>query len=161
MAKFYSPSQYKAPASTPAPALMQYKKSGGGGSVMAMMDSIMGDIDLEVQEAKHDEETAQKDYEEAMKDAVAKRSADSKMIVEKTDAKATEETDLESAKAQLRTSEKMLKEAEQKASYTHGMCDQFLKDFEEKKAARESQNKMLAENKAVLHDVKPVFLQRH
>merc|ERR1719235_1501510 len=112
---------------------------------MAMMDSIMGDIDLEVQEAKHDEESAQKDYEEAMKDAVAKRSADSKMIVEKTDQKATEATNLESAKEQLRTSQKMLKEAEKKSSYTHGMCDTFLKNYEEKQSERASQNAMLKE----------------
>jgi len=97
-----------------------------------------------------------KPLEERMQDAVnrAKVAED----LEKATVKRQQVKDAVSEK--VLPLEKMLREAEQKASYAHGMCDQFLKDFEEKKGARESQNKMLAENKAVLHDVKPVFLQR-
>merc|ERR1719387_667171 len=90
MQKFYNPSQYKAPPTTtesaspyglvqasnraapgPAPETFEgeYKKSEGATSVLALMDEMMKDVEMDIQQGKHDEETAQKDYEEAMKEA--------------------------------------------------------------------------------------------
>merc|ERR1719316_2176237 len=96
MNKFYSPSQYKAPPTTtessspygfvqisahraapgaaPETFSGDYKKSESSGGVMAMMDQMMKDVEMDLQEGKHDEADAQKDYEEAMKDAAAKRA---------------------------------------------------------------------------------------
>merc|ERR1719161_1832719 len=95
--KFYQPSLYKAPPTTTVAdspygflqVSSQYKKSDASG-VLAMFDQIVKDVETEMSEAKHDEEVAQKDYEKAMKESTAKRAADSKLIVEKTDAKAVE-----------------------------------------------------------------------
>merc|ERR1719443_1827540 len=104
MNKFYAPDQYVAPetttessspygfvqisASRAAPGAPpetfsgEYKKSESSSGVMAMMDQMMKDVEMDLQAAKHDEADAQKDYEEAMKDAAAKREEDSKLIVE-------------------------------------------------------------------------------
>merc|ERR1719213_176151 len=94
--KFYQPSLYKAPPTTTVAdspygfvqVSSNYKKEDASG-VLAMFDQIVRDVETEMSEAKHDEEVAQKDYEKAMKEATEKR-ADSKPIVEKTDAKAVE-----------------------------------------------------------------------
>merc|ERR1719158_2657076 len=111
MNKFYAPSEYKAPPTTtvsdspygfvqlsarmlradpgPAPETFgEYKKSDGSTGVMAMMDQMIKDVELDIQEGKHDEADAQKDYEEEMQDAAEKRAEDSKLMVEKDGTKA-------------------------------------------------------------------------
>merc|ERR1719158_44241 len=107
MNKFYSPSQYKAPPTTtessspygfvqisahraapgaaPETFSGDYKKSEGANGILAMMDQMIKDVEMDLQEGKHDEADAQKDYEEAIEDAAAKRAEDSKLIVEKND----------------------------------------------------------------------------
>merc|ERR1719443_1090422 len=117
MNKFYAPDQYVAPETTtessspygfvqisshraapgPPPETFsgEYKKSESSGGVMAMMDQMMKDVEMDLQSAKHDEADAQKDYEEAMKDAAAKREEDSKLIVEKGAAKAEQVVNLQ------------------------------------------------------------------
>merc|ERR1719265_1089965 len=172
MAKFYSPSTYKAPPTTTVadspygllqqpegPPSGEVKKNAGGTGVMAMMDQIIKDVEMEMQEAKHEEESAQKDYEEAMKDAAEKRPADSKIIVEKTDAKATAETNLQTTRTSLASTRQQLREAGKKVNYLHGMCDQFLADYEEKTKSRAAENDLLKEQQQVVAQAAPVFLQ--
>merc|ERR1719498_86961 len=72
------------------------KKNEGGGNIIAMMDQMIKDVEMDIQEGKHDEEYAQKDYEREMKDAATKRSDDSKLMVEKNGAKADEQTNAQS-----------------------------------------------------------------
>merc|ERR1719265_2538201 len=68
--KFYQPSLYKAPPTTTVAdspygfvqVSSEYKKSDASG-VLAMFDQIVKDVETEVSELKHDEATAQKDYE--------------------------------------------------------------------------------------------------
>merc|ERR1719160_1592767 len=111
MNKFYNPSLYKeAPkkeeedflqeeeasfaqtrAGQPGPApetFGEYKKSEGSSSIIAMMDQMIKDTEMDIAEGKRDEEEAQKDYEEAMADAATKRTDDSKLIVTKEGEKA-------------------------------------------------------------------------
>merc|ERR1719313_2475198 len=95
--KFYAPDQYKAPETTtessspygfaqvamksrradpgPAPAMPsgEYKKNEQSGGVIAMMDQMIRDVEMDMQEAKMDEAEAQKDYEETMKDGATRR----------------------------------------------------------------------------------------
>merc|ERR1719324_1763219 len=122
MNKFYAPDQYKAPPTTtessspyglvqvaarsrsstggdpgPAPEAPggEYKKSEASGGVMAMMDQMIKDVEMDLQAAKMDEEHSQEDYEEAMKDASVKRAEDSKLMVTKDDEKAEMASKLE------------------------------------------------------------------
>merc|ERR1712008_397154 len=44
------------------------------GSVLAMIDILIGDLDKEMTEAKLDEENGQKDYETMMSESAAKRT---------------------------------------------------------------------------------------
>merc|ERR1719387_762989 len=118
MNKFYNPSLYKeAPkkeeedfvqeeeasfaqtrAGQPGPApetFGEYKKSEGSSSIIAMMDQMIKDTEMDIAEGKRDEEEAQKDYEEAMADAATKRTDDSKLIVTKEGEKAEKTVALE------------------------------------------------------------------
>ena len=58
------------------------KKDGKSNGVMQLMDNMVEELKTEHTEAKHEEETAQKDYEEMMKKSADKRAMDSKTIVE-------------------------------------------------------------------------------
>merc|ERR1712151_667746 len=63
------------------------KKSEESNGVLAMMDSLVADLDKEMQEAEFEEKDAQTEYEQMMRDSAAKRVEDSKAITDKEGAK--------------------------------------------------------------------------
>jgi hypothetical protein len=179
MNKFYQPSLYKAPPTTtvedspygfvqismtakradpgPAPETFkgEYKKSGESTGVIAMMDQMVKDVDMDIKEAKMDEASAQKDYEEAMKDAAAKRAKDSKSIVEKQAAKADEQTNLESVRAERSNKNDQLSITQGKADDLHIDCDHLLANYDEIKTDRATEVDGLKQSKAVLAGATP------
>merc|ERR1719231_418455 len=172
MNKFYQPSLYKAPPTTtvedspygfiqirlrkadpgPAPETFEgeYKKSEGSTNIIAMMGQMARDVENDIQEGKHDEESAQKDYEREMKDAATKRSDDSKLMVEKNGAKADEQTNAQSVRAERSTKREQLNIAQDKLYDLHVDCNHVLTNYDEAKANRAKENDMLAQAKAVL-----------
>merc|ERR1719421_65760 len=182
MNKFYAPSQYKAPPTTTvsdspygliqirahramlgaAPETFSglYQKSDGANNVMAMMDEMVKDVETAIQEGKHDEEDAQKDYEEAMKDAATKRSEDSKLVVEKEGAQADQMVNFENARAGLSTTRDQLSITQGKLDDVHKDCDYLLTNYDEMKADRATEVEGLKESKAVLAGAAPGFLQK-
>jgi predicted nucleic acid-binding Zn-ribbon protein len=175
MNKFYAPSQYKAPPTTtvsdspygfiqlssradpgPAPETFgEYKKSESSGGVMAMMDQMIKDVEMDIQEAKHDEADAQKDYEEEMKDAAEKRESDSKLIVEKEGSKADTMTRLQNARELRATKREQFGITKDKEQSIHVDCDYLLKNYEDTKAKRATERDGLQQSKAVLAGASP------
>merc|ERR1719181_1563428 len=81
----------------PPEANLAYKKSGEeSNGVLAMIDTLVADIDKENQTMEVDEKDAQADYETFMSDSSAKRAEDSKAITDKDAAQAETEAQLES-----------------------------------------------------------------
>merc|ERR1719217_1456227 len=73
----------------PPPAAAAYKKKGEeSGGVIAMMDSMIADLDKEMQTAEVEEKNAQEEYEQFISDSAEKRALDSKAITDKSAAKA-------------------------------------------------------------------------
>jgi len=179
MNKFYQPSLYKAPPTTtvedspygllqismhakradpgPAPETFkgEYKKSGESTGVIAMMDQMVKDVEMDIKEGKMDEASAQKDYEEAMKDAATKRSDDSKLIVEKQGAKADEATNLQSVRAERATKADQLSITQGKMDDLHIDCDYLLSNYEDIKKDRATEVDGLKQSKAVLAGATP------
>merc|ERR1719265_2654987 len=90
-------------ASVNGPSFVSYQKGsqgGAAGGVLALMDQLIHDVELNQQEAKQAEEDAQADYEESMKESSEKRAADSKLIVTKEGEKAELTAVLEDARAE-------------------------------------------------------------
>jgi len=172
MNKFYAPSQYKAPPTTtessspyglvqsqadpgPAPETFgEYKKSEGSGGVMGMMDQMIKDVEMDIQEAKHDEADGQKDYEVAMKDAAEKREEDSKLMVEKESSKADTMTRLQDAREMRATKRDQYGNAQEAEKSLHIDCDHLLKNYDDMKAKRATEKDGLTESKAVLAGAK-------
>jgi len=174
MNKFYNPSLYKAPPTTtvssspygfvqisqhnrradpgaaPETFSGDYKKSEGSTGIIAMMSQMSKDVEMDNQEAKHDEETAQKDYVETMGEAAAKRGGDSKLIVEKEGAKATFSEELATARELRGSKREQLSIAGDKLNDIHMACDNFLDTFDEKKEGRAKEMDGLKESKSIL-----------
>merc|ERR1712139_335553 len=90
----------------------------------------------EVDEAKRDEEVAQKDYEETMNDAATKRSDDSKVMVAKENEKAEKTTRLEDLKESKRTKKGQLEVLEDKIDTLHKTCDFLVAQYAAIKESR-------------------------
>merc|ERR1719247_2385085 len=180
MNKFYAPDQYKAPPTTtessspygflqvseeadpgPAPETFgEYKKSESSGGVMAMMDQMMKDVEMDIAEAKHDEADAQKDYEEAMQDAATKREEDSKLIVEKEGSKSELGENLQDARELRGTKSDQHRNSKAKLQDLHKDCDYLLKNYDSRKESRAKESDGLKEAKSVLAGASPGFMQR-
>merc|ERR1719515_460190 len=182
MNKFYNPSLYKeAPkkeeedfvqeeeasfaqtrAGQPGPApetFGEYKKSEGSSSIIAMMDQMIKDTEMDIAEGKRDEEEAQKDYEEAMADAATKRTDDSKLIVTKEGEKAEKTTKLEETKEAKRTKKGELDVLETTTDNLHKTCDFLIEHSAGIKEERLKEEEGLKSAKMVLAGAKLGFLQ--
>ena len=70
------------------------KKSEESNGVMAMIASLVGDLEKEIQEMEFEEKDAQEDYEKFIEDSANKRATDSKSLTDKEAAKADAEANL-------------------------------------------------------------------
>merc|ERR1719388_235161 len=182
MNKFYNPTMYKE-TTTQAPSIYglvqedplsfaqvrmhvqlkevkfgEYKKSQASGGIIQMLDQMIGDVEAEMAEAKHDEESGQSEYEETMADATAKRATDQKLIVTKEAAKAELASKLDEAKSDKGDADTMLSGLVTKIADLHNTCDFLLENYDFRREARTSEIEGLHEGKAVLGSAE--FLQR-
>jgi len=172
MNKFYNPSLYKEPPKKEeedffaqvsvrrvdlgeAPeAFMQYKKAEGSSSILAMMDEMIKETEMDTADVKHDEEEAQKDYEEMMNDAATKRTDDSKLIVTKEGEKAEKTSTLEDLKESHRTNSNEIDILETKIDETEHTCDPVFASYDATKEARVKETEGIKSAKGVLQGMK-------
>jgi chromosome segregation ATPase len=163
--KFYNPAMCVAPASfiqlhkqaddeAPAPPHETFgayaKQSEGSNGVIAVIDSLVADLEKEMQEAELEEKDSQGDYEQFTRDAADKRVMDSKSITEKDGAKADAEVNLVTETKERQTK---MKEALATVDYIGGVhkdCDWLLQNYDVRKQARVGEGDALTKAKAVL-----------
>merc|ERR1719310_584706 len=171
--KFYNPSLYKAPPKAKAAAFLQiadahhsgrqapgsapatwkggYKKQGeDSNGVLGMIDTLVGDLDKEMWEAKTQEERGQKAYEKLMSDSAEKRAKDVKTIQEKQSAIADSEEILTSAKGDLKAKKSELMTVESYMLQLHTECDFLMQNYDLRKSARAEEMDALKQAKATL-----------
>merc|ERR1719456_1771416 len=128
-----------------------YKPAGGkSGGVMALMDMLTSDLNADMQAAKHDEETAQRDYDNLMEESRETRQQNSKSIVDKEATKANMEGKLEETKETQALTADELNNVHQMLSEVHSSCDFLLQNFDVRREARASETESLKNAKAVL-----------
>lgn len=148
-------------APPPAPeAFGSYKKQDeGNGGVMGLIDMLVADVEKEITEMKTEEEHAQTDYEQMVKDAAEKRALDARSITEKEGSKA----DLEERLHKMTTDKAgLLKEEMDTAEYNkdmHGECDWLLANHEVRKEARADEVEALKKATSVLSGADYSFMQ--
>merc|ERR1712203_894759 len=87
-------------------------------------------------EAETSEKDAQADYAELMKDSAAKRTTDSKVLTEKSAAKADTESDLEAHTDAKAAGEQELLSTVRYIASLHAECDWLLQYFDVRNQAR-------------------------
>jgi len=138
----------------------EYKKSQASGGIIQMLDQMMGDVEAEMAEAKRDEEDGQKEYEETMADATAKRATDQKLIVTKEASKAELVSKLDEAKSDKGDASTLLSGLVTKIADLHQTCDFLLENYDFRRDARTSEIEGLHEGKAVLSGADLGFMQK-
>merc|ERR1719515_536315 len=106
------------------------KKAEGSASVLAMMDEMIKETEMDTADVKRDEEEAQKDYEELMNDSATKRTDDSKLIVTKEAEKAEKASALEELKENHRTNSGEIDILETKVDDLEKTCDPVLESYD-------------------------------
>ena len=153
---------YKKAAFEQQPAgFKEYKKDSGNGGVMGMIQEIIDDAKTAEADAIHDEENAQKAYEDFVKESNASIEAKTKDSMNKTELKAKAEAEKVEAEKEL---ENTMLELEQLANYKgqlHSSCDFVMKNFEIRQTARDEEVEALKQAKAILSGAKfEAFLQQ-
>jgi len=132
------------------PATPTYKKSGKSNSVIALMDGLIGELKTGNQDMTHDEEDAQKEYEQMLKDAEESRAEDSKSITDKQEAKAQLEENLNEEKNTYKLKVQALADTVATIADLHKSCDFLLENFEVRLSARSKEIEGLKKAMAVL-----------
>merc|ERR1719273_1533741 len=148
-----------APAPPPATWGAYTSKSQENNGVIAMMDLLIKDLDKEMTEAETEEKDSQADYEQAMSDSAAKRTADSQSLNEKNSAKADATAALEAHTDAREEASKELMANAKFISSLHGECDWLLQYFDARREARASEVDSLKRAKAVLSGADYSLLQ--
>merc|ERR1719379_1388556 len=145
----------------PPPAVEAYKTKGEeSGGVIAMMDSMIADLDKEMQTAEIDEKNAQEEYEEFMSDSAEKRAEDSNAITDKSAAKADMEATLAKLNTDLQSKIQEVMATAEALAGVHGECDWMLENYEARKAAREGEQESLKKATAILNGADFSLVQR-
>jgi len=126
------------------------KKDGKSNGVIALMDMLGKDLEDGITESKHEEETAQKDYERLMSDSQASRAQNVESITSKEAAKADLDTNVESTKEKKTSQEAELANIKGYITQLHANCDFLVDNYDLRKAARETEVEGLKNAKGVL-----------
>mmetsp|Transcript_16815 Transcript_16815/g.39435 ORF Transcript_16815/g.39435 Transcript_16815/m.39435 type:complete len:718 (-) Transcript_16815:126-2279(-) len=127
------------------------KKTEEKNGVMAMINLLIKDLDKEMTTSKVEEAEAQKEYEEMMADAAAKRAEDAKSLSDKAASKASLEEALDAEEDKKEGEAKDLDATMKYIQSLHGECDWLLKYYDARKSARDGEIDSLGKAKDVLN----------
>jgi hypothetical protein len=126
------------------------KKTQSSSSVIALMDLLTKDLEVQLQTAQQDEATAQSDYEKLMSEGTAAKKADTNAKGAAESALAQAGVDKESATADRKGKNDELAKENETISGLHGDCDWLIANYDFRKAARTNEVEALKNAKAVL-----------
>merc|ERR1719379_2629111 len=126
------------------------KKDTKSNGVIGLMDMMVDDLKSDHTEAKHAEETAQKDYERLMSTSQKSRERMAKSITEKESADAEYMVKLENAKTDQASTTDALQKLHEFIAGLHADCDFLVENYDVRKEARTNEVEGLRNAKAVL-----------
>jgi len=127
-----------------------YKKNAGASPVITMIGNLITDAKNLEKEAITDENNAQTAYEEYVTEANGSMDAKARDIVNKSELKATAETELEQANVDLDTTKGEIEVLAKYAGDVHKACDFVLKNFDIRQTARGEEIEALGQALAIL-----------
>merc|ERR1719235_541065 len=137
-------------AQAPPPGFGEYKKAGGAGGVMGMIENIISESKQVETEAVAAETQAQQTYEAFIKDSNKELDALMRANADKMEAMSTADADKIRTEADLAHTTKEIESLETFRRTTQGGCDFLLKNFEVRQASRTQEIEALEQAKAVM-----------
>jgi len=135
----------------PPPGEFQpYKKKGGAGGIMGLMQNIINESKHVEGEARSAEQEQQEAYEQFVSDAGAAIKSLQAEITDKTGRVASADADLVRSKEDLMAVAGELEDLNQYSKETHSDCHYILHNFETRQAARTDEVEALDQAKSVL-----------
>jgi len=141
--------QVRARVTVEATSLIQ-KKSEENAGVIASLDLLVADLDKETTVATAEEKDAQGDYQTLMKDSKKMRADNTRILQDKSSAKADAIGALENHDGILVNSQKELMGEKAHLAALHANCDWLVSNFDTRKEARADEVDSLKNAKAVL-----------
>merc|ERR1719350_1567664 len=114
------------------------------------MDLLVQDLDKETTEAQTEEANAQEEYQRVMAESAAKRTQDSKALIDKEAAKADLESSLQQSEADKKSTGRELMGTMKYISSLKAECEWLLQYFDVRKRARTDEIASLQQARAVL-----------
>jgi len=149
------------PGPPPPPGFGEYKKAGGAGGVMGMLQQIISDAKQLEADAIKAESDAQKAYETVVKDTNASVEDKNRDITNKSSEKATAEADKTATEEAKETALNEQQQNKNSEADLHKSCDFVLKNFDIRQAARDQEVEALRQAKAILSGASfTAFLQK-
>jgi uncharacterized coiled-coil protein SlyX len=150
------------PGGPPPPAgFGTYKKQGGAGGVLGMLQQIIAEAKQLEADAIKAESDAQKAYESFVQDTNASIEEKNRDITNKSGDKAQAEADKTSAEQNLDAANNEQQQNKNEEADLHKSCDFTLKNFDIRQEARAQEVEALRQAKAILSGAKfTEFLQK-
>merc|ERR1719238_661537 len=104
---------------------------------------MMQELASDMSDAKHDEKTAQEEYEELMDDSAVTRSTTAKSITDKEASIAELETKVNEANEQKSMSVEALEDINLTMNHLHTQCDFLIENYDARKEARTQEQESL------------------
>merc|ERR550537_344124 len=121
-----------------------------GGGVMALMDEMKKDVEVELAELKKEEEHGQADYEKLVKSSAAERKAKMREKTGLLEALAKVDEKLDIRGGALKGYEEEVVSLSEKQTALHDQCDFLLSNYDVRQKARTQEIEGLARSEAVL-----------
>merc|ERR1719146_421172 len=139
-----------APAPPPETWGAYQKKDGNSNGVIGLMEMLAKELQTDITEAEHEEETSQKDYERLMGESQKNREEKVGSITTKEAAKAELDMKLETTKEQKSLQETELANIKTALHELHANCDFLIENHDVRKEARVNEIEGLKNAKGVL-----------
>lgn len=137
-------------AQEPPAGFKAYRKAGGAGGVIGLMQQIISDAKLMEVEAIKDEQASQEKYESFVKQTNIAIEEKRQSIINKNEDKADAEKKMEASKVDLQSENDELATLEGGATALHKSCDFLLKNFELRQEGFDEEIEALRQAKAIL-----------
>lgn len=128
----------------------EYKKSGGAGGVVQLIQNIIDEAKGMENDALKAEADAQAAYEDFVKNSNDSTAANNKAITAKVEEKADTESSKVAAEGDHAAATSEQEQNANMAADLHSSCDFLLKNFDLRQAARSEELEALAQAKAIL-----------
>jgi len=137
------------------------ERGKAGAGIMAIMDEMKHDIELELADLKHNEDESQADFDKLSTESGKAVKNKKKEITGRSEAKAAVDEKISIQTGVKKGYDDEVTSLNEKLAALHEQCDFLLDNYEERKKARAQEMEGLSKSKAVLEGAKLELAQKN